>query len=414
MLGVWMWPESVRLRGAGPVFEDCRRAGITDVFFLTKGLSGTTAWPSLLAPPMDEERDLLGEALGAAHERGIRLHAWFTSASDAHYCREHPEAALCHFTKGPGQEVVSIADADYRRFMEELLADLLARYPLDGVHLDYIRYNHLLYGWSETDRAMIAEAGADLDRLDALMRATFYGDSPDREAIFDAYRAGDPDTKILAGVRRSNVLRFASALAGVVRDAGVTLSMALMPEGAYEDTAFADLHYGQDYGKLAEIADLLLPMAYSGAYGKDARWTAQVARGTVRCAAGRAKVMTGLHAYEGGTALTLKADRRAAERVEGTDGVCLFREGAFAWVWADGGQITLSNPTRRALTACTARRGNAVLTRSVAVEPGGTTELHLPFSPDEVRVFAGGEIPAVVVRTMTPEMRVDAPKNLKP
>ncbi len=84
MFGVWMWPESVRLRGAEIVFEDCRRAGITDVFYLTKGLAGTTAFLTPLAPPMTEGRDLLREALAAAHARGLRLHAWFTSASDMH------------------------------------------------------------------------------------------------------------------------------------------------------------------------------------------------------------------------------------------------------------------------------------------------------------------------------------------
>ena len=68
MLGVWMWPESIRKRGAEPVFDTCARGGVTDVFFLTKGLSGTTAFLSPLSPPMDPERDLLREALDAAQE----------------------------------------------------------------------------------------------------------------------------------------------------------------------------------------------------------------------------------------------------------------------------------------------------------------------------------------------------------
>ncbi|MBR4185406.1 MAG: family 10 glycosylhydrolase [Clostridia bacterium] len=399
MFGVWMWPKSVRLRGAEIVFEDCRRAGITDVFYLTKGLAGTTAFLTPLAPPMTEGRDLLREALDAAHARGIRLHAWFTSASDMHYCAEHPEAGLCHFTKGPSEKIVSIADADYARFLEAVLADLLRRYDVDGVHLDYIRYNHLLYGWSEADRQRYAASGICLAHAEDLLRETFYGEDGPTEVIFDAYRVGDADAVRLAEARADAVLRFASSLAGVVRrESGAVLSMALMPEGAYDDSAFADLHYGQRYERLADLADLFLPMAYSQAYRKGAAWTAEVASGTVKKAAGRAKAVTGLHAYEGGTGLTLASDRRAAEAVPGTDGVCLFREGAFVWAFADGGKLTLVNALQKPVVSFSVRRGEAVLTRSAALDPGGTRTVALPFVPDTIRAWTeDGEVCAALV-----------------
>ena len=44
---------------------------------------------------------------------------------------------------------------------------------------------------------------------------------------------------------------------------------ALMPEGAYEDIAFSDVHYGQNYQDAAGLYDYALPMAYSKAYEKD-------------------------------------------------------------------------------------------------------------------------------------------------
>ena len=91
IFGVWMWPKSVRIYGAQTVVERCRRLGVTDIYFLTKGLSGTASYRSAIAPP-DCERDLLGELLKAAHALGIRVHAWFTSASDAIYKEKHPEA----------------------------------------------------------------------------------------------------------------------------------------------------------------------------------------------------------------------------------------------------------------------------------------------------------------------------------
>ncbi|MCR4904761.1 MAG: family 10 glycosylhydrolase, partial [Clostridiales bacterium] len=227
MFGVWMWPESLRLRGTDKVFNDCRRAGITDVFFLTKGLGGKTAFLTPLAPPISEGCDILREALGAAHGRGIRLHAWFTSASDRHYCEAHPEAGRVHFTKGPGKEHVSIADAEYIRYMQALLADLLRRYDIDGVHLDYIRYNHLLYGWSADDRKRLADAGIDLGHIDGLMQKTFIDENPDKEAIFNAYRAGYAAVVRLAKTRADDVMPFASVLSQTVRqESGCVLSMA--------------------------------------------------------------------------------------------------------------------------------------------------------------------------------------------
>ena len=398
MLGVWMWPESLRLRGADAVFDDCRRAGITDVFFLTKGLAGTTAHATPLAPPMIEGRDLLREALDAAHARGIRLHAWFTSASDVHYCAEHPAAGLCHFKKGPSEKIVSIADAEYARYLQSVLADLLRRYDVDGVHLDYIRYNHLLYGWSADDRQRYADAGIDLGRIEDLLEKTFYGGESEKEAIFDAYRAGDEDAVRLADARADAVLRFASPLAEIVRqESRAVLSMALMPEGAYADSAFADLHYGQRYGRLAELADLFLPMAYSQAYHQGPDWTAEVARGTLRKAAGRAEVMTGLHAYEGGTGVTLSKDRHAAEAVPGTAGICFFREGAFVWAFADGYRLTLVNALKTALTSCRIGHGSAALTRGIALEPGVSCTVTLPFLPETVQVrTADGEVCAAL------------------
>ncbi|MCR4577521.1 MAG: hypothetical protein K5784_06405, partial [Clostridiales bacterium] len=90
MPGLWMWADSLKASGADKAFDDCALIGATDVYFLTKGLSGRCAFRSEEAPAMDEGRDLLEEAVRAAHARGMRLHAWFTSAQDASYCAAHP------------------------------------------------------------------------------------------------------------------------------------------------------------------------------------------------------------------------------------------------------------------------------------------------------------------------------------
>ena len=70
MLGVWMWPESIERRGADAVFGACRRAGVTDVFFLTKGLSGVPVFPSCVSAGRDLLREALENAKALLSEEG--------------------------------------------------------------------------------------------------------------------------------------------------------------------------------------------------------------------------------------------------------------------------------------------------------------------------------------------------------
>ncbi len=388
MLGVWMWPESIRVRGTAAVFEACERAGVTDVFFLTKGLAGTTAFLSSLTPAMEPGRDLLREAIEAAHGRGMRLHAWFTSASDERYKAEHPQSGLYHYVRGRDRGIVSISDAAYTRFMQEVLADVTRRYDLDGVHLDYIRYNHLIYGWSEADQARYAAQGVDIAHVRTLMDRTFCAEPPESEAIFDAFRSGDQDVIRLAQARRRDVVAFADALSSAVRAQkdGVCVSAALMPEGAYDDLAFSDLHYGQNYGDLSKLMDAFLPMAYSLSYNKGPEWVREVARGTSRHGV---KTIVGLHAFDGGTGLTLRRDIDAIRDEPGVEGVCLFREGAVVWAFVDGRQATLVNPLSEPITTCRFSGNDEDAPVAMRVEPGTQRSFQMPFAADIVRAYSG-------------------------
>ena len=396
MTGVWMWPESMKRRKTEAVFDDCRRMGVTDVFFLTKGLAGTTAFPS--PHPMTEGRDLLGEALGAAHKRGIRLHAWFTSASDERYKNENPASGLCHYRDGRNRGIVSVRDGGYIAYMQSLISSTLREYPVDGVHFDYIRYNHLAFGWSEEDRKRYAAAGIDLEHIDGLMRKTFYGDPPDKESIFRAFREGDSHAVRLSEVRRGDVFHFAKALTEAARGgrSDLTVSMALMPEGAYDDRAFSDLHYGQNYADLAGLADLFLPMAYSKAYGKGGDWMEEVAGGTLRYGV---PTLVGVQAYEGGCAESLRRDIEAAGRVGGIAGVCLFREGAFAAAYRDPDGLTLTNPTASPLASCVIEGDGVEARFDGPVGPGEEIAVKTDFEPLSARAYVGEgkEIPLLFV-----------------
>ena len=385
--GIWMWPKSIRLWGAKTVVSRCARSGITDIYFLTKGLAGTSSFPSEVVP-QDGERDLLGELLTAAHAKDIRVHAWLTSASDEHYKTLNPQSGRCHFTRGRDKALISLTDDGYLRYMERYVRELCRGYDIDGLHLDYIRYNHLLYGWGEEDMARYAAAGADPAHLRRLMEETFCrGEENHPDCIFDALRAGDPHVRALAKTRREDVVRFATSLTAAARETrpGLLLSAALMPEGAYEDTAFADLHYGQNYEDAVSLYDCALPMAYSKAYGKDSSWVRAVAEGTTRH--GLDTVM-GLHAYDGGTGPSLAADI-AALRGAAVDGFCLFRYGAFALAFTDGRRVTLVNALDAPITALCPGEGEPLVTLESAVLPGEERSILLPCTPGALRIFTG-------------------------
>lgn len=387
ILGVWMWPQSVAQHGAESVADHCARAGITDIYFLTKGLAGTAAYRSSLAP-CTAERDLLGELLCSAHARGIRVHAWFTSASDEHYKALHPESGRCHYIRGKDKGLIALTDEGYLSYMEKIVREVCRNYEIDGLHLDYIRYNHLLYGWSEEDLARYTAAGADIPHVRSLMERTFLREEQNEEqCIFDALRNGDESLQALARVRRTDVTRFASTLCGLARaeKKELILSAALMPEGAYSDTAYADLHYGQSYEDAAMLYDYALPMAYSQAYDKGGQWVRQVAEGTLK--RGLRTVM-GLHAYEGGTGATLREDIAALADAP-IDGICLFREGAFAMAYAEGEKLQIYNPLDKTITGIIARKDAQRITLENGILPGEERSLLLPFEPDSLRVFSG-------------------------
>lgn len=389
IFGVWMWPQSIELQGAQKTISYCSRAGITDIYFLTKGLKGETAYPSEFAPAMCS-RDLLSELLCAAHGKGVRVHAWFTSACDAHYKKLHPESGRYHFQRGRDRELISLTDEGYLAYMKSIIGEVCSKYDIDGLHLDYIRYNHLLYGWAEEDLQRYAMNGADVNRLRELVNRTFYDEtSKDPDCIFNAFRTGAKSVLSLARTRRADVVRFAEALIGTARSQrqNLTISAALMPEGAYDDVAFADLHYGQNYEDAAGLYDYVLPMAYSAAYHEDGQWVRKIAEGSVR--RGLRPIM-GLHAYDGGTSLSLRQDQAALADAP-IDGICLFREGAFIYAFTDGEKIDAYNPTCKAVTSLRAASGGRSHFIETNIGPGEEKTFSLPFAADTLSAFSSDE-----------------------
>ena len=134
-------------------------------------------------------RDPLGEILPLAHAAGLEVHAWINCClvwsaparpRDArHVIHQHPEwvgrlADGRPMTRlSPAQRkrmgiegvFLSPGHPGVRRWVAENVREVVTRYPVDGVHLDYIRNPGVPIGYDPTTRARFAlELGEDPTR----------------------------------------------------------------------------------------------------------------------------------------------------------------------------------------------------------------------------------------------------------
>ena len=340
-VGEWLWANTVYEAGEDGAEIICSQyadRGTTDIVLLVKGNLGRVAYLKGEAPLARSDfdgRDILQEVLDAAHARGIRVHAWVCNSGDATYKEAFPDAGMYHYENGRDNNRINFYDEGYRTYIEKVVTEMLRNYDVDGFHFDYIRYNHLINGWSETDFANLEAMGANVSHAKEMIERTLglNGREEEPDYIFDQYRQGDADAHLIAEYRRSNVIAYAKKIAAAARAVkpNVILSAALMPEGAY-DLAFADLHYGQNYADLSAVVDFIMPMVYSSDYNRDAAWVKKVAEGALEKGG---NVLVGLQAYGKSTTEQLTADVEAVRELlpnENLMGSALFRTGEFSYV----------------------------------------------------------------------------------
>lgn len=149
--------------GLAKIFDRLAQAGINTVFFETLN-AGYTIYPSKVAPqqnPLIRGWDPLASAVKLARARGIELHAWvwvFAAGNQEHnkilnikrnypgpVLAQHPDWAA-YDNRGkmipPGQNkpFFDPANPQVREYLIKLYEEIVTRYQVDGLQLDYIRY----------------------------------------------------------------------------------------------------------------------------------------------------------------------------------------------------------------------------------------------------------------------------------
>lgn len=273
------------------IVEQCAEAGFDELLFQVRG-NASTFYPSKLEPwaaelgGADPGFDPLALALSLAHERGLALQAWFNvvpawwgsepPTDPAHVVNAHPEW-LWYDASGARQPwserfYVSLNPClpEVRAHVVAVATELLERYPVDGLHLDYVRF---------PNEPPATPKGCDYPRdakTLALYRAAT-GHAPDDDAAaWDAWRAAQV-TQLVRELR--------AAQRKVRPEARLTAAV-----GA--DVAGAARHF-QDWPKWIEegFCDGLYPMNYAG---EEARYAARVEAWAAR--AKDVRVRMGLHA----------------------------------------------------------------------------------------------------------------------
>ncbi len=290
--------------------------------------------------------DPLAYAIAAAGKHGLRVHVWFNTnlvASPAmlptdrtHVMRAHPEwlmvprpiaaelarlgprhpryvPRLVEWTKRHAAAVeglyTSPVTPDAAQYVERVVTDIVTRYPVSGIHLDYIRYPSNLFDHSQASLLAFRDSlqrelsPSDRQRLDDRLRRDplVYADAyPERWTAYRRLRLADLVARIRGAVRRARPDALVSA--AVIPDA----------REAFE-------HKLQDWPDWARrgLVDAFCPMAYTTSLPVFNR---QVT--AARQAAAPRQVWAGIGAYRLTPAQTI--DHIAAARMAGAAGVVLF------------------------------------------------------------------------------------------
>jgi len=267
--GVWVRPVA-SLDSAKIQIDNIAKAGFNAIYLETF-YHGFTIYPNSryvpIRPEMNET-DYLRFYIEEAHKRGIEVHAWievFYWEVDTKDYPQFPKTPL--FTKHPSWRLImrngktsekdekahifaNPANPEVQKFLAAYVKEMLTKYPLDGINLDYVRYP---IGFQD--------GGYDSATLKAFQKIHKY----DPRSV--AINSKDAKWQKWVEYREEQVLKTV-ALIKKARDNArpkAVLSAAIFP-GPAEARYTLDSHF-QNWREMMkrDLLDTIIPMSY--AYG---------------------------------------------------------------------------------------------------------------------------------------------------
>jgi uncharacterized lipoprotein YddW (UPF0748 family) len=246
---------------------------------------GDAYYDSDLAPRASEleatppDFDPLSRLCARAHAEGLEVHAWINvylvwsagalPRSALHVVNTHPDWIS---VRADGRRLVEMVPEDFekekmegmylspgvpevRRHLRDIVQEIVTRYPVDGIHLDYVRYPEPTVGYdADTRTAFAREVGVDprvLERPDSLLLSVLGGDDrlADLRTRWTQWRR-EQITDLVRDLRRDldRMGRKLKLTAAVIADQGA-----------------AQNRYMQEWPRWLEegLLDAAIPMAYS-------------------------------------------------------------------------------------------------------------------------------------------------------
>lgn len=221
-------------------------------------LSGLVFYASRIAPraPGFEMFDALGDTIREAHRRGLRVRAWMPQFHDQVAAQAHPgwqmqslrDGRVLPFSGAGRKEVfVNPLNVEARDYQRSLIEEVARRYDVDGIVIDWVRFDDYAMDLGEDTRARFkANTGVDPVEID------FATDNPQRRQWNTWREAGIAD----------HVRQLRAALDAI--KPGIELGVYILPPEFVE--------VAQDAAQFASAVTFLSPMAYHKDWGLPATW----------------------------------------------------------------------------------------------------------------------------------------------
>jgi len=312
-----LWVVRTSLLSSGSIdrmVDKAADAGFDNLFVQVCGRADAY-FPSRVYPPAENCRELLESGfdplayvLQKARARRIKVHAWVNALlvwsngkppkEAAHVLNRHSDwmmidrsgGSLARYSQSLFRKLgitgvfLSPARPEAADMLERFILDLVSRYPVDGIHLDYIRYPMETVDFSPEARKDFQDI-AGVDPLSLFQQA----DRVKRQK-------GEDEYKRLLGrwtARRAEII---TALLARLSGKLNRLKPDLVRSAAVKPEITSALRiYGQDWPTWVRQGhlDMVLPMAYSTSPDVVRSQILQACK-----AVGREKVWAGLRAYD--------------------------------------------------------------------------------------------------------------------
>lgn len=309
-----VWLAGARVDDWHAVMQDLAAGGFNAVFPSLCDAGGADYESEVLPRAAGYRGDQLAACIEAARPYGIEVHPWRINWRISRGTREHQdrlraEGRLTRSVDGTDGDWLCPSDPRNLQLEIDAMVEMAEKYPVAGVHFDYIRYHNANYCYCDK------------------CEANFQRDAQVQVAQWPAdVRAGGPHYDVFQQWRQEQITRLVRE---VYRRVKQTRPWVVVSAAVFSNWHASPVSIGQNAAAWAEegIIDLLMPMTYTNSNDSLANLTRQ----HVELTRGRAVLAEGIGAFSSHSQFS--GPDQLIRQIEtarslGADGFCIFHYGS--------------------------------------------------------------------------------------